>query len=61
MRTVLVVVAVGVGLYVVVRSVQAFAHGAPVVATLTRPTVPVAAVAAAAKVEKNANTGAGHF
>lgn len=61
LKTVLIVVGVGIGGYVLVRGLLAVVHGAPVVATLTRPTVPVVAVAAAAQAEAKANSGAGHF
>lgn len=61
MKTVLIIAGVGVGLFVLYRVGTAAAAGAPIIASIRRPTVPVTALAAVAAVESKSNTGAGHF
>ena len=61
MKTVLIIAGVGVGLFVLYRVGTAAAAGAPIVASIRRPTVPVTALAAVAAAETKSNSGAGHF
>lgn len=61
MKTVLTIAGVGVVLFVLYRVASAAQAGAPILAAVKRPTVPVSALAAAAKVEARSNVGALHF
>jgi hypothetical protein len=60
-KTVLVVVGVAVGVWLLVRVGKAAAAGAPVATAVRRPTVPVDVLAAVARAEGRSNSGAGHF
>ncbi len=61
MKTVLIVVGIGVGLFVLYRVGSAAAAGAPIGSALRSPRVPVDVLAAKASIERRTNTGAGHF
>lgn len=61
LKTVLIVVGVGVGVWVLVRGTRAALAGASVATAVRRPTVPIDVLAATARVEAKSNTGAGHF
>jgi hypothetical protein len=60
-KTVLIVVGVGVGIFMLYRVASAAAAGAPIGAAVRSPRVPVDVLAAKARVERQTNTGAGHF